>query len=467
MIRISNLSVSCKAVSSVIGILLMFALTVVSISAMMVYSVPAIDELKDNSKSQNVEQAFTILDSRMSKVALGESPLQTTSFSLMGGEVGVNGEYSDNSNIRIVIQNTTNSTPIVNCSLGTFEYTLDERKIAYEGGGVWSKYRENGGSVMVSPPEFHYNGETLTLPIMTINGSSSTSGEGEVNIAVTSDNRPFVLYPNTSISPSRTNPVTSDKVYIYIESEYYDAWANYAESMTYTNAEKDDVNKTAIIELDVVPPMGTTTLTNQIEIGAVNASKTLPIYDFYMNLEAAGNQDLNPSNYEIKAISGTKTLIYSLSKSGGNDQLEIEVTYKDKSVGSEYIEKWEGKDVFQVNNGESTVDFLNDSFMMKYAPPNQNGADPDFSWNFSGDTTELPDVVINSTNTSFSLNNLTQHYLKLLTKDGSVVFNINSPGNSDPVDYDTSSVTIDYDVKAGGITYLHVTQNELEMDIIN
>jgi hypothetical protein len=442
----------------------------VSISAMMVYSIPAIDELKDNSKSQKVEQAFTILDSRISKVALGESPLQTISFSLMGGEVGVDDESnSDSSNIKIVVQNITNSTPAeeFNCSFGTFEYTLDERKIAYEGGGVWSKYRDNGGSVMVSPPEFHYNGETLTIPIMTINGSSSTAGKGEVNIAVTSDNRPFVLYPNTSISTSRTNPVTSDKIYIYIESDYYDAWANYAESMVYTNAEKDDVNKTAIIELDVVPPMGTTTLTNQIKIGGVNTSNTLPIYDFYMNLEAAGNQDLNPSNYEIKTTSGTKTLIYSLSKSGGNDQLEIEVTYKDTSLDSNYVEYWEGEDVFQVNEGESTVDFLNDSFVMKYDPPNNNGADPDFSWDTPGDTTELPDVVIEDDgNTSFSLNDLTQHYLKLMTKDGPVVFNINSPGNSDPVDYDTSSVTIDYDVKAGGITYLHVTQNELNIDII-
>ncbi|WP_129598850.1 DUF7289 family protein [Methanohalophilus profundi] len=473
MLRIKNLSVSCKAVSSVIGILLMFALTVVSISAMMVYSVPAIDELKDNSKSQKVEQAFTILDSRMSKVALGESPLQTTSFSLMGGEVSVNDESnSDSSSMKIVIQSTKNSTPIdeFNCPLGTFEYTLDERKIAYEGGGVWSKYRDNGGSVMVSPPEFHYNGKTLTIPIMTINGSSSTSGKGEVNIAVTSDNKPFVLYPNTSISTSRTNPVTSDKIYIYIESEYYDAWANYAESMVYTNVEKDDLNKTAIIELDVVPPMGTTILTNQIKIGAVNSSKPHPIYDFSLNLEAADNQGLNPSNYKIEATSGTKTLTYSLSKSGGNDQLEIEVTYKDTSLGTDYIEYWEGVDVFQVNGKkneqECTVDFLNDSFVMKYAPPTNNGADPDLSWDTPGDTTELPDVVIEDGNTSFSLNDLTQHYLKLITKDGAVVFNINSPGKSDPVDYDTSSVTLNYDVKAGGITYLHVTQNGLEVDIV-
>ncbi|ADE36934.1 DUF7289 family protein [Methanohalophilus mahii] len=477
MIRMKNLSVSCKAVSSVIGILLMFALTVGSISAMMVYSVPVIDELKDNSKSQKVEQAFTILDSRISKVALGESPLQTISFSLMGGEVSVDDESnSDSSNIKIVVQNITNSTPAeeFNCSLGTFEYTLDERQVAYEGGGIWSKYRSNGGSVMVSPPEFHYNGETLTLPIMTINGSSSTAGKGEVNIAVTSDNRPFVLYPNTSISTSRTNPVTSDKIYIYIESEYYDAWANYAESMVYTNAEKDDVNKTAIIELDVVPPMGTTTLTNQIKIGAVNASNPLPIDDFHLDLEAedSNSDGLNPSKYEIEATSGTKSLIYNIAKKN-NNQLQIEVTYKDTSVGPEHIEHWDGVDYFQINGtkseAESTIDFLNSSFVMEYTPPNtnQNGADPDFSWNDSQeDTTELPDVVIEEGNTSFYLNDLTQHYLKLLTKDGSVVFNIDG-GSQDPVDYENSAVTINYDERAGAITYLHVTQNELEIDITN
>ncbi len=471
MIEKSNLSVSCKAVSSVIGILLMFALTVVSISAMMVYSVPAIDELKDDSKAQKIEQGFTVLDSRISKVALGESPLQTTSFSLMGGEVSVE-DYSnsDSSNIRIVIQNSTGSgLEEFNCSLSTIEYTLNERQIAYEGGGIWSKYKNNGGSVMVSPPEFHYNGETLTLPIMTINGSSSTSGEGKLNIAITSDNIPFVLYPNTSISTSRTNPVTSDKVYIYIESEYYDAWANYAESLVYANANKDDVNKTAIIELDVVPPMGTSTLTNQIKIGAVNASKTQPIYHFSLNLEAAANQGLNPSNYEIKATSDTKTLIYNLAKKGGSDQLEIDVTYKDTSLGTDYIEYWEGVDLFQVNGKkneqECTVNFLNSSFIMEYAPYKEV-ADPDFSWDSPGDTTELPDVVIEDGNTSFSLNDLTQHYLKLITKDGAVVFNINSPGKSDPVDYDASSVTLNYDVKAGGITYFHVTQNELEVDIV-
>jgi hypothetical protein len=238
--------------------------------------------------------------------------------------------------------------------------------------------------------------------------------------------------------------------------------------MVYTNAEKDDVNKTAIIELDVIPPMGTTTLTNQIKIGAVNTSNTLPIYDFALNLEAAGSQDLNPSNYEIKATSGTKTLIYSLSKSGGNDQLVIDVIYEDASLSESedgYIEEWEGVDEFQVHDGESTVGLLNDSFTMKYAPPNQNGADPDFSWNDSQeDTTELPDVEIYKEDES-SLNNLTQHYLKLITKDGPVVFNIDSPGGSDPVDYDTSSVTINYDGRAGAITYLHVTQNELEIDI--
>jgi hypothetical protein len=104
--------------------------------------------------------------------------------------------------------------------------------------------------------------------------------------------------------------------------------------------------------------------------------------------------------------------------------------------------------------------------MMVYDPPIQNGANPDFSWNSSGPISELPDVEINSSNASFSMNDLTQHYLKLLTKDGTVTFNLDG-GKQDPVDYEKSTITINYDEMPGGITYLHVTRNDLDVTITN
>jgi len=44
----------------------------------------------------------------------------------------------------------------------------------------WSKYAE--GSVMLSPPEFNFNGVTITLPVANISGKSSISGKGTASL---------------------------------------------------------------------------------------------------------------------------------------------------------------------------------------------------------------------------------------------------------------------------------------------
>jgi hypothetical protein len=109
------------------------------------------------------------------------------------------------------------------------------------------------------------------------------------------------------------------------------------------------------------------------------------------------------------------------------------------------------------------VDFLNDTYIMEYDPPNANqgGANPDdFSWGPVTSISTLPDIVISEDDTS-SLYNLTQHYMKLLTMDGSVIFSIDG-GPQDPVDYEESTINLKYEGMPGAITYLHITKNELD-----
>jgi hypothetical protein len=55
--------------------------------------------------------------------------------------------------------------------------------------------------------------------------------------------------------------------------------------------------------------------------------------------------------------------------------------------------------------------------------------------------------------------------MKLITMDGTVKFSLNSPGKSDPVDYDESSLTLYYEGMPGAITYLHVTRNDLSASL--
>jgi hypothetical protein len=482
--------ISEKAVSAVVGVMIILALTITSTSVILLYSTPTMRNMEDMANAQRAEQAFTVFDSRVSKVALGESPSQTTSFSIMDGSVSVNGDASAYQNSQMVVVCTqlseqtwyTNfnnnrfkwnswephvaqpNMTVFNSSMGSITYTQGDRIIGYEGGGVWSKY-PTGKAVMISPPEFHYNGETLTLPIMKIEGNEVFSGRTDVAVTVNSDNMPVVLYPDPS-STKKVNPLSSDKVLIYIKSEFYTAWADYANSLTYASATTDDANQTAIVELEVLPEMGKDQLKQVFKIGALNQTNSAPMYNFTLNLEAKSSQGLNPNNYQITATSGSKTLTYTVAKKGGADQLELGIIYKDTAVGSR-TETWQGTTVFPISGSKedssATVDLLSTSLNMKYT----NNKDGDFSWGPLSSISIPPDLVIekDNANSTQSLNTVSQHYMKLLTMDGSVMFNIQSPGNSDPVDYSESTLTLLYDGMPGSITYLHVSRNDLEVTL--
>lgn len=476
-----------KAVSAVVGILIILALTITSISVILLYGIPTINDMEDVANAQRVEQAFTVFDSRTSKVALGESPSQTTRFAIMDGAIEVNGNNASYNQSQIVVvcvdidadwysdfkqsqyrwrgwDGYTNNSEMneFNSSMGSITYTKDDRRIGYEGGGIWSKY-PNGKAVMISPPEFHYNGETLTLPIMMISGNEISSGNTKIDVTVSSDNIPVVLYPDTSTDPRRINPLNSDKVLIYIKSEFYNAWADYANSLAYTSAETDDPNQTAIIELEVIPAMGKDKLKQAIKIGAVDPDFDEPMYNFTLDLEARASQGLNPSNYQLSASSGTKTLTYTISKSGGADQLEIELIYEELAIGGG-VETWVGDGEFNVSGTQedqsASVDLLSTTLNMKY--DNKDG--DEFSWGNETSISIAPDIDY-SNDDSVPLNNLTQHYMKLITRDGAVVFNLFQPGKSDPVDYDESTITLYYEGMPGSITYLHVSRNDLTANL--
>lgn len=481
----NNLLRSEKAVSAVVGVMIILALTITSTSVILLYSAPSVKNMQDMANAQRAEQAFTVFDSRTSKVALGESPSQTTSFSIMDGSVSVNGDASAYQNSQMVVVCTQLSNEpwyttfsnnrlkwnswepheskpnmtVFRSSMGSITYTQGDRIIGYEGGGVWSKY-PTGKAVMISPPEFHYNGETLTLPIMKIEGDEVFSGRTDVAVTVSSNNMPAVLYPDPN-STKKANPLSSDKVLIYIKSEFYTAWAEYANSLTYASATTDDANQTAIVELEVMPAMGKDRLKQVFKIGALNQTNSAPMHNFTFNLEAKSNQGLNPNNYQITTTSGSKTLTYTLAKKGGANQLEVGIIYKDTAMGGG-TETWKGNNVFTVTGSKAdqsaNVDLLSTSFNMEYTT-----SSPDFSWGPDSSLSIPPDLDIKegNANSTQSLNTVSQHYMKLLTTDGSVIFNIQSPGHSDPVDYSESALTLLYDGAPGSITYLHVSRNDL------
>lgn len=462
-----SISSSEKAISEVMGAMIILAITIIGISMITLAGVPYIFKIQDMANVRNAEQTFTIIDSQASKAFFGDNPVQMIDMNLNSGilEVQPNGTGKE-SFIEINRKNITGDK--IYLSMGKLKYRLDERIVAYEGGGLWSKY-PSGGSVMLSPPEFHYDGRTLTLPVISMEGNASIGGKGAASVSFTKKET-IQVYPNTSAGfISRVNPLdfnTSGKVFLNVTSEYYDAWADYARTMLYTRVNTSDSKKMAIIELTVVPnTLGRDTeLTNPINLRGLPTDDDTPLENFTLNLQGdGGNNPFTSFNWQLRATSGPRTLIIDLEKGK-----QIAIGYEDTG-NSPSEEVWNNINAFSLNGNFVNINLLDENINLTYdtnkivgtaagpcSKKIQNSANSDgFSW---------PSETINTTTTK-SLYGIIQHYLLLLSiqSNGDTSFIGCSPaGKHGPED--GSTMMIDYNA-TGAITFLHITNNTVGVNI--
>lgn len=451
---------SDSADSEIIGDVIILSITVIAVLSILVYSLPMIGDLKSNTVLKNAEQAFMVVDSRASRAVFGDSGMQTIDVNLNGGSLSVmpNGTGRES---YVAIKSNNNTFEMV-IPMGKLLYKLGNREVAYEGGGVWSKYPS--GSVMLSPPEFHYSGVTLTLPEVNITGSDSQGGKGVVTVNI-GKGVTDILFP---LGGNRSNPLNYSivgKIYINITSDYYDAWAEYARSLSYTRVVANRINKTAEIELTIIPnTFGMpTSISNPISMRGVPKHKK-PLKNFSFEIYSFYN--FREFDWDIRAKSKNKELIFHIFKN------TLNIGYKQSGKDGE---TW-GTVVYPIQTDEIgdyiDIDLLSNTTSITYS--NQNvGSDnakncqpfgskisgisnPDFSWD---------DLIINTTNQNKtqSLYNVTQHYISMLAQDGEINLYQCSPANKHDPEH-PSTVTIDYDAE-GDITFLYVTDNRVKIGI--
>lgn len=135
---------------------------------------------------------------------------------------------------------------------------------------------------MVSPPEVHYRGTTLTLPMIRVVGEGNRGRSSFVRVSTATDG----IYPTAS----RHNPLTPGQVNITVQSRYYRAWGTYFEDRTQGRVTVNHTLNTARLEL-VTP-------------------RNLPeVHDAAVVTDATGTMDL--------AGTGAYTDSYNSSKDGG------------------------------------------------------------------------------------------------------------------------------------------------------
>jgi len=235
-----------RGVSNVFGLVLLFAIVIAGVVVVVTVGVTALDETRGELDTGRAEKALTQFDSRSAMVALGGTSHQGVDLAAAGGAgYGVDPEAGW-MNVTAHNETADEHKTLVNATLGAVVYGSGDESIAYQGGGVWQ--RTESGVRMLSPPEFHFRDQTLTLPIITVDGDRSIGGSAEVTRAGPST----IHYPNASTDDNFTNPLDSGQVNVTVHSEYYEAWGGYFEQRTQGNVSYDHEAETARIEL-VVP----------------------------------------------------------------------------------------------------------------------------------------------------------------------------------------------------------------------
>lgn len=226
------------AQSETLAVLLLVALTVVGGGTVLVFGASAIDDATTSVDVGKAEHAMTQLDSKTSLVAHGSSDTQRVDFGRAGRGTTAVDESSGRMTVRIVNGTDGNET-ILDEELGTVTYERGSTTLAYQGGGVWR--RDGNGSTMVSPPEFHYQRGTLTLPLVRVRSDGISGRAVRITQSTATDGK----FPNAT----RSNPLTKGRVHVTVRSDYYRAWGTYFEERTSGNVSYDHANGSATIEL--------------------------------------------------------------------------------------------------------------------------------------------------------------------------------------------------------------------------
>jgi hypothetical protein len=228
-----------RAEASVLGVVLLLGVTIAGASGVMLYGSEAFESSIQDAEVSNVENKMSHLSSKSSLVALGDSSSQQFTLGRMSeGSTTVDESAGE---ITLVHEESGKTNPIGTWQLGAVVYTNGENEVAYQGGGVWRKRGDS--SWMASPPEYHYRGSTLTFPIVRITGSGSTAGQTNGEIRQIESGTPVEDFPS--------NPLTSGKIVVKIQSDYCQGWYNFLSQRAEGTTYECDASNTVVSELTV------------------------------------------------------------------------------------------------------------------------------------------------------------------------------------------------------------------------
>ncbi len=183
---------SQKAVSEVVGVLMVIAIITATAGMLYVLSYPILNNSEENVKFRKAYFEMLELKEKIENVRFSLEPNATYTARL----IGVSLSFENSPNI------TINGT----------QYVVSSIKFL---GNGWSVYYENGAiierrgawSKILQYPNIHYDSgsDTLTMPVIIFVGNKSVGGEGQVTINLAITNVTKLEMSNCDIEVSSSN----------------------------------------------------------------------------------------------------------------------------------------------------------------------------------------------------------------------------------------------------------------------
>lgn len=267
-----------RAISSVLGVVLILAVMTGAITAMMVVGTVALSQTQADTQLSQMETSMAEMSSKVSQVALGDSSSQ--SFDL--GRQAIGNMHIDEEAGHVTVK--VNGTTEYSDNLGVITYENGDSTVAFQGGGVWKSQNDNGGE-MISPPEFHYQDATLTFPVIrSTAGETSASSSGTV-IEREGDS----VFPNEEYA----NPLDDQNATVEITSEYHRGWYEFFNSRTTGDVEYYPDEERVVV--DLLAPFS-----NEI-ISGVAVTSDGSGFGGQADADIEGDQDLQSSDSLIQS----------------------------------------------------------------------------------------------------------------------------------------------------------------------
>jgi hypothetical protein len=498
----------------------MLAIAAIGVTAVVALGGTALTDSQESVDIQRTEHAMTLLDSRGAMAALGESESQQVVLSGSG-----DGSYEvdpESGWVRVVHKNFTDPTPseevIFNQSLGEVRYERGNTVVAYQGGGVWRS--EGDGTVMISPPEFHYRDQTLTMPLVRVDGSGSSSGRVTAEVSPVSTgtdvrrifpnqtantaNGPGAPYDDATDS-SYDNPVTNGTVVVTVHSEHYRGWATYFEERTDGMLTVNHTTQTASIELRTLAgapgPFDMPLVGESLETPSVAQQHNVTQFDLRLAPDTSNANAFNQLHWSLyyQGPSGQQFELHFAGQgrcdtatpggfTKGSTELSVSLYYRHNS--SAPSEEWErvlsdpsdqSKAIHvDCSSGAPRLDAdLTSEFDMEYRNIDIKGSDNKWHYGNQIKDQDIPDELTfdqhaedhadeyDEGSDDEEIGFLINHYFSRMGPDFELTVDAGPGGSQNRVSEEASSGVLLYDTIDGEefIQFLHITENEVRVEL--